>query len=86
MLFQLIWEKRKIGGRNYSEISGVYLGSECKTTMMHHIFEKSMHPDLKYVEENIIMISWEEHTQCHNDMYYYEEVNKRRKLIKEKYL
>jgi len=53
--------------------------------MMHHIFEKSPYPELKYVEDNIIMITWAEHEKIHNDMYYYKEINKRRKLIKEKY-
>jgi len=54
--------------------------------MMHHIYEKSPYPELKYEEDNIAMITWAEHTQLHSDMYYYKEINKRRKLIKEKYL
>lgn len=81
-----IWEERKIGGRNYSEISGEYLGNECLTIFMHHIYEKSVYKDLKYVKDNIIMITWAEHQKCHQDMYFYEEVNRRRIKIFNNYL
>lgn len=80
-MFRKIWAQRG----NYSEVSGKRLGTECLSIYMHHILPKSKYPDLKYVEENIIILTWEEHSNVENDIYRYEEVNKRREMLKEKY-
>jgi len=76
-----IWKKR----RHNSEISGVYLGSEPMSTYFHHILPKEKHPDAKYDEQNIILLTLDEHTNVESDMYKYEEVNIRREQLKEKY-
>lgn len=76
-----IWKKR----RHNSEISGVYLGSEPMSTYFHHILPKEKHPDAKYDEDNIILLTLDEHTNVESDMYKYEEVNIRREQLKEKY-
>lgn len=52
---------------------------------MHHIIPKSKYPIGKYDEENIIILTFEEHGKVEQDMYFYEEVNKRREQLKEKY-
>lgn len=85
-LFLEIWEERKSGdGKNYSEISKTGLGGEARSTFFHHIYEKSLYPKYKYDKDNIIMITFAEHSQLHIDESYYEEVNKRRKILKIKY-
>jgi len=80
-LFSTIWKKRG----PYSEISGVFLGGECKTIFIHHILPKSKYPQLCLEEENLIIISFEEHQEVENDMYKYDEINQRREKIKEKF-
>lgn len=85
-MFLQIWEERKHpDGRNYSELSGEYLGKEAKSTMFHHIFEKGPYPQYKFDKKNIILITWEEHSQVHLDTFYYDEINRRRVLLKEFY-
>ena len=72
--FMEIWKERK----HYSEISGDYLGSEALSTFFHHILPKSKYPQVAYDKSNIILLTLEEHTNVENDIYRYEEVNKRR--------
>lgn len=73
-LFLEIWKERK----HYSEVSGNYLGKEPLSIFFHHIFPKSKYPDLEYDKSNIILLSLLEHESVENDMYRFEEVNKRR--------
>ena len=79
--FMLYWKKMP----HYSEISGVYLGSEAMSTYFHHILPKEKYPDACFDEENIILLTLEEHSNVENDMYRYEEVNKRRNHLLTKY-
>ena len=51
----------------------------------HHILPKSKYPEAKYDEENIILLTPQEHSSVESDMYKYEEVNRRRELLKIKY-
>ena len=80
-MFMDIWKKRK----HYSEVSGVYLGSEAMSTYFHHILPKEKYPEACLDEENIILLSLLEHSNVENDIYRYEEVNKRREQLKIKY-
>jgi hypothetical protein len=73
-LFLEIWKERK----HYSEVSGDYLGSEPLSTFFHHILPKSKYPELEYDKSNIILLSLLEHESVENDMYRFEEVNRRR--------
>ena len=79
--FLSIWKKKS----HFSEVSGKFLGNEPRTTFFHHILPKSKYPDIAFDEENIILLTWEEHQQVENDIYRYEEVNNRRKYLKLKY-
>jgi hypothetical protein len=79
--FLEIWKKRK----HYSEVSGDYLGSEALSTYFHHILPKGKYPEAMLDEENIILLTWEEHDQVEMDPIRYEEVNKRREQLKQKY-
>jgi hypothetical protein len=76
-----IWRKRP----HRSEISGTYLGQEPLTVFFHHILPKEKHPEAAFDEENIILLTLDEHTNVEFDMYKYEEVNRRRELLKAKY-
>jgi hypothetical protein len=80
-LFLLIWNKKS----HRSEVSDLYLGEEPLTVFFHHILPKSKYPQACLDEENIILLKWEEHDQVEMDIYRYEEVNKRREKLKQKY-
>ena len=80
-LFMEIWEDRE----HYSEVSNTWLGNECKTLYMHHIWPKSKYPALKYVKWNIIQLTADEHQMVENDPLRYGEVNKRREELRKKY-
>lgn len=79
--FLHIWKKKP----HKSEISGTSLGSEALSTYFHHILPKSKYPEACLDEENIILLTWEEHDQVETDPTRYEEVNKRREQLKQKY-
>ena len=79
--FLLIWGKRS----HKSEISGAYLGKEALTIFFHHIIEKEHCSEGKFDPENIILVTWDEHTNLHSNKSKYEEVNKRREYLKAKY-
>jgi hypothetical protein len=79
--FMEIWKKRT----HHSEVSGTYLGSEAMSTYFHHILPKEKYPEACLDEENIILLTLEEHSNVENDMYRYEEVNKRREQLLKKY-
>ena len=80
-VFYAIWKKRP----HLSEVSGNYLGMEPLSAHFHHILPKSKYPELRLVEENIILLTLDEHANVESDMYKYEEVNKRRELLITKY-
>lgn len=80
-MFLSIWKKKP----HKSEVSGTYLGSEAMSTYFHHILAKEKYPEACLDEENIILLTLEEHSNVENDMYRYEEVNKRREQLKIKY-
>jgi hypothetical protein len=79
--FLQIWKKRP----HKSEVSGASLGSEALSTYFHHILPKSKYPEASLDQENIILLTWEEHDQVEMDPTRYEEVNKRREQLKQKY-
>jgi hypothetical protein len=80
-MFLDIWKKRA----HKSEVSGTYLGKEPMSTYFHHILAKEKYPEACLDEENIILLTLEEHSNVENDMYRYEEVNKRRNQLNLKY-
>jgi hypothetical protein len=80
-MFLEIWKKRQ----HLSEVSGLPLIGEPLSSYFHHILPKSKYPEAWLDEENIILLTLEEHSNVENDMYRYEEVNKRREQLKQKY-
>ena len=80
-LFLSIWSKRP----HRSEVSNTYLGKEPLTVFFHHILPKEKYPDTSLDEENIILLTLEEHDQVEMDMYRYDVVNQRRNHLKTKY-
>lgn len=79
--FLSIWKKRS----HFSEVSGKFLGKEPLTIFFHHILPKGKYPEAEFDEENIILLTWEEHDQVEMDIYRYEEVNNKRNYLKLKY-
>ena len=79
--FLQIWKKR----RHYSEVSDTYLGSEPLTIFFHHILPKEKYPQASLDEQNIILLTFDEHTAVEKDIYKYETVNKKREILKQKY-
>jgi hypothetical protein len=80
-MFLDMWKRKP----HKSEVSGTYLGKEPMSTYFHHILPKEKYPDACLDEENIILLTLEEHSNVENDMYRYEEVNKRRNYLLTKY-
>jgi hypothetical protein len=68
-----------------SAVSGKFLGKEPLSVFFHHILPKEKYPEACLDEENIILLTLEEHSNVENDMYKYEEVNKRRNHLLTKY-
>ena len=80
-LFQQIWKEKK----HISEVSGKWLGSEALTIYFHHILPKSRFPEAMLDRDNIILLTFDEHTKVENDPSFFEEVNLRREKLNEKY-
>jgi len=80
-LFISIWKKRP----HRSEVSDAFLGKEPLTIFFHHILPKEKYPQAAFDEENIILLTLDEHTNVENVMYRYEEINRRRDHLKIKY-
>lgn len=76
-----IWKKRP----HKSEISGTSLGSEPLHIFFHHILSKEKYPEAELDEENIILLTLWEHADVESDIYKFDEVNKRREQLKQKY-
>jgi hypothetical protein len=79
--FLKIWKKRL----HYSQISMDPLGTEPLSIFFHHILPKNKYPEASLDEENIILLTLNEHDQVESDMYRFEEINKRREQLKKKY-
>jgi hypothetical protein len=79
--FLQIWKKRQ----HLSEISGLPLVGEPLSVYFHHILPKEKYPQAALDEENIILLTLNEHDQVESDIYRFEEVNKRREYLKQKY-
>jgi hypothetical protein len=79
--FLQIWKKRL----HLSEVSGLPLVGEPLHIYFHHILPKEKYPQAALDEENIILLTWEEHDQVEMDTTRYEEINKRREQLKQKY-
>jgi len=79
--FLQIWRKRL----HYSQISITPLGKEPLSTFFHHILPKEKYPQAMFDEENIVLLTLEEHTNVESDMYRYEIINKMRENLLKKY-
>jgi hypothetical protein len=79
--FLQIWKKRQ----HLSEISGLPLVGEPLSVYFHHILPKEKYPQAALDEENIILLTLNEHDQVESDIYRFEEVNNRREHLKQKY-
>lgn len=79
--FLQIWRKRL----HYSQVSMDYLGKEPLTIFFHHILPKEKYPQAMFDEENIVLLTLDEHTNVETDMYRYETVNKMRENLLKKY-
>lgn len=80
-LFMVLWKKR--GPR--SEVSGEKIFGEPSSAHFHHILPKNKYPELDLVPENIIIMTMDEHNNVENDMFKYDEVNRRRELLLKKF-
>lgn len=79
--FQELWKNEP----HYSEISKKWLGNENSTCFWHHILPKSLFKEAEFDRENIIRLTFEEHQEVEQNPFKFEEVNKRREKLKEKY-
>ncbi len=86
VFFLSIWQKRP----HKSEISGEWLpqdltGLPSSSAYFHHILEKNKYSEAEYDEDNIILLTLEEHDNVGIDCFRYPEINKRREELKKKY-
>lgn len=81
LFFLEIWKERP----HKSEISGTKLYEPISSAYFHHILNRKKHPEAEYDKENIILVTLDEHSNAENNMYRYEEINKRREQLKIKY-
>lgn len=79
--FKSIWNKRP----HRSELSNSSLGNEILTIFFHHILPKNKYKELAFDEDNVIMLTFQEHQNVENNMYRYPEINNRRNNLKIKY-
>lgn len=79
--FLSIWNKRI----HVSEVSEKKLSREPLHTYFHHILSKEKYPEAAFDEENIILLTLDEHTNVENDMYRYKIINNLREKLKLKY-
>lgn len=79
--FITIWNKRL----HKSEVSGDSLGNEALSIFFHHILPKEKYSQAALDENNIILLTFDEHQDVESDMYKFEKVNKRRKELFIKY-
>jgi hypothetical protein len=82
LFFLKVWNKRP----HKSEVSGEYLSADPSSAYFHHILEKSKYPELAYIEENIILLTLDEHATVESDIYAYALINIKRENLKDKYL
>ena len=80
-MFRKIWNERP----HYSELSGEFLGKEISSVFFHHILPKRYYEEALLDEDNIILLTWDEHTNVEGDITRYEEINKRREKLLKKY-
>lgn len=80
--FTHLWRTRP----HKSELSQEYLGSVLNSMFMHHILPKSKYPDLRFEEENIILLTPEEHANVELNPTRYAEINQRREYLTNKFL
>jgi hypothetical protein len=82
--FLSIWKKRKhqseLNNDKLYEINGFP-----SSAYFHHILLKEKYPEAKYDEENIILLTLDEHSNVESDKYRYEEINRRREYLLKKY-
>ena len=67
-----------------SELSGTPLIGELNSTWFHHILPKSKYPALRFCPENIIVVTFDEHTVIESGKHF-PEVEKRKKELTENY-
>jgi len=76
-----IWKKRP----HRSELSNTYLGKEPMSVYFHHILPKEKYPEACFDEENIILLTLDEHSNVESDMYRYKIINTKRQTLLAKY-
>ena len=80
-LFKSLYIKR---GKK-SEISGEFIPFSSLKLCVHHILPKSKFKEAMYDESNLILLLPDEHGNVESNPYRYEEINKRREMLHEKY-
>lgn len=65
-IFKQIWNERvDKNGKRKSEFSGIEI-KEFSIKNFHHVYTKQAYPEWKLKKENIVMITIQEHNDCHS--------------------
>ena len=81
-MFLSVWNKRP----HRSEISNAWLGKEAASWMFHHILPKRDYPELKYNEDNIVLLTLIEHDDVEMNPNKFPHINKIREELITKYI
>jgi len=73
------------GKPRISEVSGDLIGWKFSTLYYHHILPKNKYPEFEFLEENIAILTPEEHQKIEAKTYKYESINKKREELLKKY-
>lgn len=79
--FLKIWSVRP----HYSQLSNTYLGKEPLSVFFHHILPKEKFPEAMFDEENIVLLTLDEHSDVERSMYKFEKINNKRIYLQTKY-
>jgi hypothetical protein len=80
-LYLEIWNKRP----HYSQISRRWLGNEPLSVFFHHILPKRKYIEAIFDEQNIILVTKEEHENIERSPFMYPIVNRLRTKLLKKY-
>lgn len=79
--FLKIWNDRE----HKSEVSGERLFGEPLSIYFHHILSKEHYEEAKFDPDNIILLTWEEHSDVELNLTKYEKINQMRRELLKKY-
>jgi hypothetical protein len=80
--FEEIWEESP----HIDFETDIPILGEALTLYFHHVLEKHLYPKFRYKKWNIVLVSWETHSKCHNNMDFVPKIKAYQDYLIKKYL